>query len=71
MIDGAGRWAHCELLSLNIMVTILITTWQAEFDSPAQLLRNEKGRLRALVDESKDKDILVAMANSAAGASTL
>ncbi|KZP30629.1 multidrug resistance-associated ABC transporter [Athelia psychrophila] len=43
----------------------------AEFDSPAQLLRNEKGRLRALVDESKDKDILVAMANSAAGASTL
>ncbi|KZP30958.1 P-loop containing nucleoside triphosphate hydrolase protein [Athelia psychrophila] len=42
----------------------------AEFDTPAQLLRNGKGRLRALVDESKDRDVLIAMANSAAGAAT-
>ncbi|KZP10470.1 P-loop containing nucleoside triphosphate hydrolase protein, partial [Athelia psychrophila] len=34
----------------------------AEFDSPTELLRNEKGRLRALVDESKDRDVLLAMA---------
>ncbi|KAF7972222.1 hypothetical protein HWV62_18618 [Athelia sp. TMB] len=33
----------------------------AEFDSPAELLRDEKGKLRALVNESKDKDVLLAM----------
>ncbi|KAF8994369.1 hypothetical protein BDZ89DRAFT_1123364 [Hymenopellis radicata] len=33
-----------------------------EFDSPTQLLRNEKGFLRALVDESNDKATLYAMA---------
>ncbi|KAJ7643885.1 hypothetical protein FB45DRAFT_896346 [Roridomyces roridus] len=35
----------------------------AEFDSPKQLLKIEGGKLRALVDESGDKDILYAMAN--------
>ncbi|KAF7966729.1 hypothetical protein HWV62_37247 [Athelia sp. TMB] len=34
---------------------------KVEFDSPAELLRDEKGRLRALVNESKDKDALLAM----------
>ncbi|KZP16764.1 P-loop containing nucleoside triphosphate hydrolase protein [Athelia psychrophila] len=34
----------------------------AEFDSPHQLLQNEKGLLRALVDESGDKEHLYAMA---------
>ncbi|KZT29509.1 P-loop containing nucleoside triphosphate hydrolase protein [Neolentinus lepideus HHB14362 ss-1] len=33
-----------------------------EFGSPNELLRNEKGRLRALVDESNDKFTLYAMA---------
>jgi ABC-type multidrug transport system fused ATPase/permease subunit len=33
-----------------------------EFDSPSQLLKNDKGMLRALVDESGDRDNLVAMA---------
>ncbi|KAF8917347.1 P-loop containing nucleoside triphosphate hydrolase protein [Mucidula mucida] len=33
-----------------------------EFDSPAQLLKKEKGFLRALVDESNDKAVLYAMA---------
>ena len=33
-----------------------------EFDSPKALLQNEKSLLRALVDESADKDILYAMA---------
>ncbi|KAF7372862.1 ATP-binding cassette transporter [Mycena sanguinolenta] len=34
----------------------------AEFDSPKELLKNPKGKLRALVDESGDKDDLYAMA---------
>ncbi|KAF7978930.1 hypothetical protein HWV62_44135 [Athelia sp. TMB] len=33
----------------------------AEFGSPAELLCNEEGRLWALVNESKDKDVLLAM----------
>jgi len=32
-----------------------------EFDRPSQLLMNEKGMLRSLVDESGDRDNLVAM----------
>ena len=39
---------------------------KAEFDSPAELLRNEKGKLRALVNESKDMDVLLAMVASQA-----
>ncbi|KAI0638608.1 multidrug resistance-associated ABC transporter [Trametes polyzona] len=38
----------------------------AEFGSPSELLKNEKGMLRALVDESGDKDALYAMAKAAA-----
>ncbi|KAI0832850.1 multidrug resistance-associated ABC transporter [Trametes gibbosa] len=38
----------------------------AEFGSPSELLDNEKGMLRALVDESGDKDSLYAMAKVAA-----
>jgi ABC-type multidrug transport system fused ATPase/permease subunit len=33
-----------------------------EFDRPSELLKKEKGMLRALVDESGDADRLVAMA---------
>lgn len=33
-----------------------------EFDSPQSLLGNENGRLRALVDESADRDDLFRMA---------
>ena len=36
---------------------------QAEFDKPSALLKNEKGLLRLLVDESGDKEKLYAMAN--------
>ncbi|TBU53541.1 hypothetical protein BD310DRAFT_937787 [Dichomitus squalens] len=36
----------------------------AEFGAPAELLKNEKGMLRALVDESGDKEKLYAMAGS-------
>ncbi|KAI0774725.1 multidrug resistance-associated ABC transporter [Trametes elegans] len=38
----------------------------AEFGSPGQLLKNKKGMLRALVDESGDRDALYAMAKAAA-----
>ncbi|KAL1937768.1 hypothetical protein VTO73DRAFT_12921 [Trametes versicolor] len=38
----------------------------AEFGSPSELLKNEKGMLRGLVDESGDKDALYAMASAAA-----
>jgi ABC-type multidrug transport system fused ATPase/permease subunit len=34
-----------------------------EFDSPAELLKNEKGLLRSLVDESGDKELLYSMAS--------
>ncbi|KAF7798640.1 hypothetical protein EIP86_009863 [Pleurotus ostreatoroseus] len=37
-----------------------------EFDKPSELLKKEKGLLRALVDESDDRDRLIAMANGAA-----
>lgn len=37
-----------------------------EFDSPKVLLQNEKSLLRALVDESADKDTLIAMAEGKA-----
>lgn len=37
-------------------------TIQAEFGRPSELLRNEKGMLRALVDESGDRVRLYAMA---------
>lgn len=36
-------------------------TFQAEFDRPAELLKNKDGKLRALVDESADKDHLLEM----------
>ncbi|KAF7306582.1 ATP-binding cassette transporter [Mycena indigotica] len=36
-----------------------------EFDSPRELLKNKNGKLRALVDESGDKDALYKMAGAA------
>ncbi|KAH9922615.1 uncharacterized protein B0H18DRAFT_1120791 [Fomitopsis serialis] len=41
----------------------------AEFGKPSELLKNEQGMLRALVDESGDKETLYAMANGATGSS--
>jgi ABC-type multidrug transport system fused ATPase/permease subunit len=37
-----------------------------EFDSPSQLLKKENGSLRALVDESVDREQLYNMAGSSA-----
>jgi hypothetical protein len=36
---------------------------QAEFDKPAELLKDPKSKLRALVDESGDTEVLQAMAS--------
>ena len=38
-----------------------LTNEQVEFGEPADLLENEKGMLRALLDESGDKEELYAM----------
>lgn len=40
-----------------------------EFDTPFKLLKNEKGKLRSLVDESGDRDNLFAMAEGKASGS--
>jgi ABC-type multidrug transport system fused ATPase/permease subunit len=37
-----------------------------EFDKPLELLKDDKGMLRSLVDESGDRDNLVAMAEGKA-----
>ncbi|KAM5539772.1 hypothetical protein V8D89_006585 [Ganoderma adspersum] len=42
-----------------------------EFGSPSELLKNEKGFLRAVVDESGDRDKLYAMAAAAEGQSSV
>jgi hypothetical protein len=34
---------------------------QVEFDTPRALLENERGLLRALVDESADREVLLEM----------
>lgn len=45
------------------MVDFALTpaTFQVEFDRPAELLKDNKGKLRALVDESADKEHLIEM----------
>ena len=40
---------------------------QSEFGSPSELLQNERGLLRALVEESDDKEKLYAIAHVSAG----
>ena len=40
-----------------------------EFGKPSELLRLEKGKLRALVDESGDREKLYAMATGAGASS--
>jgi hypothetical protein len=42
---------------------LLMYLVQVEFASPKELLENPKSFLRALVDESADKEVLYAMAN--------
>lgn len=46
-------------------VADMSNTTQVEFGKPSELLQNGKGMLRALVDESGDKEKLYAMATGA------
>ena len=43
-------------------VRMLTKYSQTEFGAPSELLKNEQGMLRALVDESADKEKLYEMA---------
>jgi hypothetical protein len=49
-------------VSIYILSPVGLKFPQVEFDAPKALLKNPKGKLRALVDESGDKDNLYAMA---------
>lgn len=54
---------------VRLLFLIILKLWvnlhrsQVEFDSPRELLKLSEGKLRSLVDESGDKDLLYAMAN--------
>jgi hypothetical protein len=50
-------------MSLSDLCVLLMYLDQVEFASPKELLENPKSFLRALVDESADKEVLYAMAN--------
>ena len=50
------------------MVVLSNSRVQVEFGKPSELLKNEKGRLRALVDESGDREKLYEMAKAASRA---
>ncbi|KAG5650066.1 hypothetical protein H0H81_000901 [Sphagnurus paluster] len=43
-------------------IMVLDTGRIVEFDSPKELLKLPQGKLRALVDESSDKELLYCMA---------
>ena len=67
MVLDAGRIV-CERFA-RVADPIADIFLKAEFGKPSELLKNEKGMLRALVDESGDKETLCAMANGATGSS--
>ena len=58
MVLDAG---HIVRVLFTLSIAIL-TKFQVEYGPPTELLRNENGLLRALVDESADKELLYAMA---------
>ena len=67
MVLDAGRIV--SPLSRIVSISKLISYHsKVEFDKPSELLKIENGRLKALVDESGEKEHLYAMANSAATA---
>lgn len=68
ILDGPGCWSAGTSLCLlgSPIETDLFLLAQVEFATPRELLGNEKSFLRALVDESADKDALYAMADQKA-----
>lgn len=61
MVLDAGRIVRYSLL---LLISAFETNEfpKVEFDSPKELLGIEDGKLRALVDQSGDKDVLYTMA---------
>ena len=69
-VDGARRREYCKLFEFGSALKFADTrSFKVEFGSPSVLLKNEKGFLRALVDESGDRDKLYAMVAAAGGSS--
>ena len=62
--DGVGRGENCKH-SRSVLSSVADHILQVEFDSPQALLKIKDGKLRSLVDESNDKDVLYAMAEKA------
>ncbi|KAH6916771.1 ATP-binding cassette transporter [Coprinopsis sp. MPI-PUGE-AT-0042] len=58
MVLDAGHIVRCHLPRMMRLTDYS----QVEFDQPAHLLKDPKSMLRALVDESADKEVLQAMA---------
>ena len=69
MLD-AGHIVRLLVFLLRRLFSLLIAASlsQVEFGSPGELLKNEKGMLRALVDESGDREKLYEMAKAASRA---
>lgn len=63
MVLDAGRIVSAHNLSSKVPKHPDTLPPQVEFDKPSELLKNPKGKLRALVDESGDKEHLFSMAN--------
>ncbi|KAF8174123.1 hypothetical protein K438DRAFT_2049734, partial [Mycena galopus ATCC 62051] len=62
LVLDAGR-----IVSVKLIVTCYVLIYyqpQVEFESPKELLKIKDGKLRALVDESGDREILYAMAGA-------
>ena len=65
MVLDAGRIVSNRISFLGFVLKYVHLP-QVEYDKPSELLKIEKGMLKALVDESGEKEHLYAMANSAA-----
>lgn len=65
MVLDAGRIVSYIFSMCLFQCLHLTSPRQVEFGKPSELLENEKGLLRALVDESGDREKLYAMANGA------
>ena len=55
------------MYDLTVAKMVLDAVCIVEFDKPSELLKLERGMLKALVDESGDKEHLYAMAHGASG----
>lgn len=62
LVDGLGFWTYRKLYNHCLPNPHNLFYSQVEFDTPRNLLRIERGVLKALVDGSGDKDNLYAMA---------